>query len=274
MKVALIVDSLTLSEDMQAVIDGARCSGAYEIAGIILIDKTNWRRRVDLDFSFSSTGWVATRERVRTWVLWLIYRLERRLDRSSDRQHGGGATVTEDIPIIRLTPIFSRCGRAIRVREDDLGALRGFSADVFVRGTSLFLLGAILTHSKFGVIGVHHGDHQRFRGRPSGFWECVEGNSVTNYIIQGLGPILDRGRIYHLGQIKTEMTILRNTLAVQAVSRVALVEFLVELSRSGVLPCPIGSDDAISPVRRVPTVLVTLRYFITSIKQRILNFLK
>lgn len=48
---------------------------------------------------------------------------------------------------------------------------------------------------KFGVIGFHHGDPEKYRGRPAGFYEMKDRDSVVGVIVQRLNNTLDGGSI-------------------------------------------------------------------------------
>lgn len=48
---------------------------------------------------------------------------------------------------------------------------------------------------KYGVIGFHHGDPEKYRGRPAGFYEMKERDSVVGVIVQRLSNTLDGGSV-------------------------------------------------------------------------------
>ena len=52
---------------------------------------------------------------------------------------------------------------------------------------------------KFGVLSYHHGDPERYRGRPAGYYEMRDGEYVQGIIVQTLSNVLDGGRILARG---------------------------------------------------------------------------
>lgn len=48
---------------------------------------------------------------------------------------------------------------------------------------------------KYGVIGFHHGDPEKYRGRPAGFYEMQDRASVVGVIVQRLNNNLDGGLV-------------------------------------------------------------------------------
>ncbi len=53
------------------------------------------------------------------------------------------------------------------------------------------------------ILSYHHGDPDRYRGRPAGFWELVEGAPVMGQVVQVIGNRLDAGKIVAYAQTKT-----------------------------------------------------------------------
>lgn len=69
------------------------------------------------------------------------------------------------------------------------------SCDVIVRFGFGIIKGNVLTAPKHGVLSYHHGDIRRYRGRPAGFWEFMQGVDECGITLQQLAPELDKGRI-------------------------------------------------------------------------------
>ncbi len=53
------------------------------------------------------------------------------------------------------------------------------------------------------ILSYHHGDPDKYRGRPAGFWEMVEGAPVVGQVVQVIGNRLDAGRIVAYAETKT-----------------------------------------------------------------------
>lgn len=64
-----------------------------------------------------------------------------------------------------------------------------------------------------GIISYHHGDPARFRGRPSGFWEIMEGAQTMGFMVQRITDELDAGEVLAFGRSKVFAYSYRQTLA-------------------------------------------------------------
>ena len=67
--------------------------------------------------------------------------------------------------------------------------------DVVVKFGMNLLRDAEQVPCQYGVVGYHHGDPRKYRGRPAGFYEMLHGESVGGVIIQRLSNSLDAGKI-------------------------------------------------------------------------------
>ena len=52
------------------------------------------------------------------------------------------------------------------------------------------------------ILSYHHGDPDKFRGRPAGFWEMSQGEKVMGQIVQAIGNKLDAGRVAAFAETK------------------------------------------------------------------------
>ena len=66
--------------------------------------------------------------------------------------------------------------------------------------------------SKFGVLSFHHGDPSEFRGRPSGFYELIQGANHVGAVVQQLSNKLDAGTIRSFGKYRITDYSYRHTL--------------------------------------------------------------
>ena len=72
---------------------------------------------------------------------------------------------------------------------------RYLKPDVLVRFGFGIVKGPMLDLPTHGVWGFHHGDEEKFRGGPPGFWEIMHDDPVTGAVLQRLTEKLDAGRI-------------------------------------------------------------------------------
>ena len=62
------------------------------------------------------------------------------------------------------------------------------------------------------ILSFHHGDPDRYRGRPAGFWEILDGTPVLGQIVQVIGNKLDAGMVVAYGETKVYPHSYRKTL--------------------------------------------------------------
>ena len=74
---------------------------------------------------------------------------------------------------------YSRGEGGLKLREDEVDAIRGHDLDVLVDCGTGDLRGRIVDCAKYGVWACHHGDIDTYRGGPAGFWEVMERSPVT-----------------------------------------------------------------------------------------------
>jgi hypothetical protein len=106
------------------------------------------------------------------------------------------------IPVIRCKPILK--GRYSQYfEENDIYDIRKYGLDFIIRFGFNILRGDILNVAHFGVWSFHHGDEQKYRGGPPGFWEIFNDDPVSGLILQRLTDKLDAGIILRKGYLKT-----------------------------------------------------------------------
>ena len=86
---------------------------------------------------------------------------------------------------------------------EDLDAIRYLKPDVLIRFGFGIVKGPMLDLPTHGVWSFHHGDEEKFRGGPPGFWEIMREDPVTGAVLQRLTEKLDAGRILRKGWFQT-----------------------------------------------------------------------
>ena len=86
---------------------------------------------------------------------------------------------------------------------EDLAALRAMQPDVLLRFGFNILRGEVLQVPRFGIWSFHHGDEEKYRGGPPGFWEIMNGEPVTGAILQRITDRLDGGIVLRKGWFNT-----------------------------------------------------------------------
>jgi len=90
--------------------------------------------------------------------------------------------------------------------EQDVSSIRTHDLDFVLRFAFGIIRGNILTTPRYGVWSFHHGDEEKYRGSPPGFWEIYKGDQITGTVLQRLTDRLDAGIILKKGQMKTDLT--------------------------------------------------------------------
>lgn len=62
------------------------------------------------------------------------------------------------------------------------------------------------------ILSYHHGDPDKYRGRPAGFWEIADGAPVMGQMVQAIGNRLDAGRVLAYAETKVMPWSYRATL--------------------------------------------------------------
>lgn len=62
------------------------------------------------------------------------------------------------------------------------------------------------------ILSWHHGDPDRYRGRPAGFWEMAEGAPVVGQVVQIISNKLDAGRVVAFAETRVHRHSYRATL--------------------------------------------------------------
>jgi hypothetical protein len=86
---------------------------------------------------------------------------------------------------------------------EDICKIKNYNLDFILRFGFNIIRGDILKSAKYGVWSYHHGDEEKYRGGPPGFWEIYFNDSVNGAILQKLTDRLDSGIILKKGYFKT-----------------------------------------------------------------------
>lgn len=123
--------------------------------------------------------------------------------------------VQPDPAIIGIPELFcatERRGHAEYFSEQDLEKVRQFRPDVLLRFGFNILRGGLLDLPTYGVWSFHHGDEQRYRGGPVGFWELANDEPMIGAILQRLTDKLDAGIVLKKGWFRTVPVSLERTV--------------------------------------------------------------
>lgn len=132
---------------------------------------------------------------------------------------------------VHTKPIVSKSGFVYRFGEEDLSKIRALDLDALVRCGNGILKGGILSAARHGVISMHHADNRVNRGGPAGFWEVLQGQPQTGFIIQQLNEELDGGDVLFRGSVRTDLFYSRNKASLSDRATAYLGRTLEQLMR-------------------------------------------
>ena len=175
---------------------------------------------------------------------------------------------------IEVTPITNSTGFVYRFSDEDIMKIDSENLDVLIRCGSGIHKGKVLEISKYGVLSFHHGDSLNYRGSPAGFWEALEGEDTTGFVIQKLTNELDGGKIVFKGSISTRNTFILNQQAIYLKSLPFMVKVLENLSSRRSLNFIDDIQIYSSPLYKPPMINSQIRYIYILIKRSLRVLLK
>lgn len=135
-------------------------------------------------------------------LLWYIYRFFFVRHSSRATRPVDMAATLAQVPSIHCKVI--RKGKFSQYfSEADIVEIRKYDLDFILRFGFNIIRGEILQVARFGVWSFHHGDEEKYRGVPPGFWEIYKGDNVTGAILQRLTDRLDGGIVLKKGFFRT-----------------------------------------------------------------------
>lgn len=136
----------------------------------------------------------------------LLYRLLRKVDRKllelPDSPFSKEKVSVEKCPVLEVSPITGIYTDAFS--DADIEDVKLAAPDILLRFGFRILKGKILSAAKYGVLSLHHGDTDQFRGGPPAFWEVIQRAPVTAVTLQQLTDKLDGGNILEKAFIRTD----------------------------------------------------------------------
>ncbi len=118
-----------------------------------------------------------------------------------------------------------------QLNKNELRNIKKEKFDILIRSCSNILTNDFFKISKFGIISFHHGDYKKFRGSPAGFWEVLNQEKQTGFMIQTINKGLDYGNIIIEGFVQTKSFFLLNQAELYKKSNDYLKKILLDFSR-------------------------------------------
>lgn len=99
-----------------------------------------------------------------------------------------------DVATLTINPLDAP---GLQLSDADLAKVKREALDVILCFDSAHLQGDILTSARYGIWSYQHGDVDRYRGDPAGFWEMYERNPVTGTALKILDGKPDGGQVIY-----------------------------------------------------------------------------
>lgn len=162
---------------------------------------------------------------------------------------------------IIINPLFKTNKFSFFFSNRDVNKIKNKKIDILVRLGSGILRGSILNASKNGIISVHCGDEQNYRGGPPGFWEVLNKEPNSYFIIQRLNHSLDNGFVYLKGSIQTQNIWLRNQLNLYKKSNFFLKKVINDIASKNNSFNEYSQKPYLKKIFKFPGVISILKYF-------------
>lgn len=205
LKIGVLVDSVYCSKYVKELVDEIEVSNLLEIQALIIQDIQIEKRFIcRLKKVYKKKGFFYLLGK-------LLYLIILRLEKYTLSKHkffNNHYKLYELFQskenIVHIKPTISDSGFVYRYTEEDILIIKALGLDVIIRCGSGILRGKILEASKHGIISFHHGDNTKYRGGPAGFWEVLNKDPSSGFVIQRLTNELDGGDILFRGAFPTQ----------------------------------------------------------------------
>ena len=241
LRVAFLVDDLKVSQYVYNLVDHVKNDSRFA-APILLMEfrenKNNVSKFEKILSVFRDKGLVGFIETLIFHILYLlIIRIELPKTRLAYPNYKTSKELKGDVlQVHKFKGLWSKSKLFLRFPDDEIEKIRNLNLDVIIRCGNGILKGEILNSSKFGILSFHHGDNRKNRGGPSGFWEVLNDEPSSGFVIQRLNEELGGGDVIFRGNIMTSNTWTTNNAALLEKSNVFFMKILNNLADMRLLP--------------------------------------
>ena len=191
-KIGIIVDSLNSSKQIFDFIKASKNSKNYEVSHLI-VQKCNTKNNLSL---IEKSKNYLKKKGIKKFLSAISFKLVTKLESIIFKRFKKFSKFFDKyslkelkLQIIEVEPNISENGLFYNYNEEDLKKIESLNLNLLIRGGSGILKGKILDICKNGIISFHHGDNDFYRGGPPGFWEIINRDIRTGFIIQRLGAV-------------------------------------------------------------------------------------
>lgn len=237
LKVGFLVDDFEVGSRYLAIIDFVNKSTQFEKPTIIVCKKEPTKKFIfKLKYLVERFGFINFPSIVTTKALIkVILFLEKFLVRHK-YQNNIPSISLYNFDCVIAEAEWSKSRLAVTLSKATITELGSKKLDVIIRCGSGILRGDILDISKFGVISFHHGDNRVNRGGPVGFWEVLNSEPSTGFVIQRLNNELDGGEVLARGNMATADLWTQNQMNILNKSNIFMIKLLEYIATNNKLP--------------------------------------
>ena len=178
-----------------------------------------------------------------------------------------------EFKVINVEGMWSKSGLFLEMTSDDLTLIENCNLDCIIRCGSGILRGELLDITKLGVISFHHGDNRTNRGGPSGFWEVLNSEPSSGFVIQKLNEELDGGEVLFRGNLMTSDLWFANNAQLLVKSNPFMMELLLSIAKYNRLPSPEGVRLHGNGLYKLDSSLSLIQYLLTVLLPKIFSSL-
>tara|TARA_B100001142_G_scaffold322598_1_gene371133 strand:+ start:501 stop:2207 length:1707 start_codon:yes stop_codon:yes gene_type:complete len=173
--------------------------------------------------------------------------------------------------LISVEGLWSKTSIFLDFTEADLLKISEAKLDCIIRCGSGILKGKILNLPKFGILSIHHGDNRKNRGGPTGFWEVINNDPSSGFIIQKLNNELDGGEVLIRGNFMTKDMWLKNHAMLLEKSNIFFKNLLDYIAKNNSLPPKEGPRLHDKKLFRLNSSIILIYYFLKILAPKILK---
>lgn len=236
LKVAFLVDSQNVNYQIGELINFVEKNEHFEAPCLITGYKDSQINQNTIKFIFFNNGLIILFKRLFFSIVQkIIFLFELRIIKSEFPNFQQKTHLKQDIKKIHVEGLWSGKNTVLNLSKESIKKIKAMNLDLIIRAGSGIIKGEVLNASKFGILSLHHGDNRFFRGAPAGFWEVLNKEPSSGFIIQQLTEELDGGNVILRGNMPTRELWMMNNASIELKSYAFFKKVLKDLSRKGAL---------------------------------------
>lgn len=206
LKIGFIIDNTDLDYFFWRQYEYSLKSSTYEIETLIINNNKRSFRNKLIKYGFIKSISIFTYKLVISFEKILIFFIDKELLNFFKKKK------IQEIEINKfyVDNIINNKSNKTTYKDEDIKIIKKLNLDVILVSCNGILSGKILNVAKKGIISLHHGDNNFYRGHAPCFWETFYRKNKIGYVIQRLTENLDAGDILYKGSIPTSFLFTHN----------------------------------------------------------------